>query len=509
MKKVDRPEIARLMGSVGAALLIAGYLRYSIQGEFLLTSKLLLGAGAVLLVGAAAVGFREIIAFFSKRSSQLGTNTTILTLAVIAILVILNYVGYQHHKSFDLTSEKMFTLSDQTRKIVGGLKQDVNIVRFAKTPDPQFDDLMTEYRNAGSHLKSQTVDPQEKPDVAKDYGATHMGDVIVAAGPRKETLESTPGGGTTEQDVTSAILKVTREKEKTVCFVSGHGEKSPMDQQGTGYSGADAGLKKEGYVTKTVNLVQENGVAPDCDVLVVAGPSQAYFPAETAMIQKYLDGGGKALIEVDPDTDPKLDSIFQAWNVTVGNNVVIDASGMGQILGAGPGIPLVIDYGASPITNNLARHMTFYPLARTVNVADTSKADPQAVELLKTSPRSFTTPKIEREVKFDAKTDKMGPLSLGVASNETGDKKGRLVVIGDSDFASNQAINQASNGDMFYNTIDWLAQDENLISIRPKTATNRQVNMTEAQRAGLQWLDLVFLPGFILLSGVYIWWKRR
>jgi ABC-type uncharacterized transport system involved in gliding motility auxiliary subunit len=153
--------------------------------------------------------------------------------------------------------------------------------------------------------------------------------------------------------------------------------------------------------------------------------------------------------------------------------------------------------------------MTFFPLARTVSPADKSKSTPETVELLKTSPQSFTTPKLEHEVKFDSKTDKSGPLTLGVAAKRNDEKHGRLVVIGDSDFAANQAIGQASNGDLFYNTINWLAEDENLISIRPKSATNRHVSLTESQAVGLRWLDLFFLPGIVILSGIYVWWKRR
>jgi ABC-type uncharacterized transport system involved in gliding motility auxiliary subunit len=154
--------------------------------------------------------------------------------------------------------------------------------------------------------------------------------------------------------------------------------------------------------------------------------------------------------------------------------------------------------------------MTFFPLARTVSIADKSKSDPEAVELLKTSPRSFTKSKIEKKVSYDPKTDTMGPLSLGVAANrKTGDKESRLVVIGDSDFASNEAIGQQRNGDLFFNAIDWLAQDENLISIRPKSVTNRRVTMTEAQASALRWLDLFLLPGLVIFSGVYIWWRRR
>jgi ABC-type uncharacterized transport system involved in gliding motility auxiliary subunit len=314
-----------------------------------------------------------------------------------------------------------------------------------------------------------------------------------------------------EEDVTTALIKMTREKSKMVCFLTGHGEKSVSDTSNAGYSSAEQGLKKESYTDKTVNLVTDNGVPTDCEVLVIPGPTQSFLPAEEAMISKYLADGGKALIEVDPETDPKLQDTFQAWNIKVGDNVVIDASGMGQLIGAGPGIPLVTTFGSSPITKGFAGGMTYFPLARTVSIADTSKTDPEAVELLKTSARSFTTPNLkEKKIAYNPKTDTLGPLSLGVAANrKSGDKTERLVVIGDSDFASNRAINDYRNGDLFYNTINWLAQDENLISIRPKSPANRRVNMTTGQEAALHWLDVVFFPGAVILAGVYIWWKRR
>src|ERR1700691_2308672 len=128
--KWDREELARFIGTMGVAMLIAGYLRYSIQGELLTFSKDVLILGALFVLASLAIGFKFIVRFFSKRSSQLGTNTTILTLAVIAILGFVNFLGRQHHKRFDLTSEKLFTLSDQTDKIVRGLSADVNVVRF-------------------------------------------------------------------------------------------------------------------------------------------------------------------------------------------------------------------------------------------------------------------------------------------------------------------------------------------------------------------------------------------
>jgi ABC-type uncharacterized transport system involved in gliding motility auxiliary subunit len=508
--KWNRQEIGQFSGVLGVALLLSGYIRYSIQGSWLLFNKSLLIAGGVLLLAGIILGFGGIIRFFSQRSSKLGTNTAVLAIAVLAILVLANFVGYRHHKRFDLTSEKLYTLSDQTKKIVGGLTSDITIIRFGKTPDQQLDDLMTEYKSVSPHLKFQNVDPQEKPEVAKQYGVTRMGDIVVSSGSRTEHIDSGFRSQVSEEDITSTILKLTRNSVKTVCFVTGHGEKSLTDTSEDGYSVADAGMKKEGYVTKSVNLVSENGVPSDCSIVVIAGPTQGYFPQEETLVSKYLDGGGKALIMVDPETDPKLDDIFKAWNIKVGNDVVIDASGVGRLFGAGPAIPLVADYGTSPITKGFQGSMTFFPLARTASIADKGKADPQTTELLKTSPRSFTVPNLkQKEIKYDPKTDTMGPLSLGVSASKSGEKGGRLVVIGDSDFASNRANTLQRNGDLFYNTINWLAEDENLISIRPKSITNRRVTLTEGQASGLRWLDMVFLPGLVIISGIYIWWKRR
>lgn len=515
MKKWTRNQLAEALLTLGVAAAIGGWFVYNRQEEWRWQSEALLIAGCVLVLACIVVGIGGIVKFFSRRSSQLGTNTIILSLAVLIILGLLNFVSNRHHKRFDLTSEKLYTLSDQTRKVVGALSQDIAIVRFARAPDGQLNDLMTEYKNLSSHIKFENVDPTEKPEVAKEYGATRMGDVIVAAGARHQPIEPSSFGGNpeagpaySEQDITTAIMKVTRNSVKMVCFVKGHGEKSLSDSDAQGYGFVDQGLKKEGYNTNFINLVTENGVPTSCDILVVAGPTQAYFPQEEAFIGKYLDAGGKVLIEIDPETDPKLNDIFQEWNINVGSNVVVDASGVGRLFGTGPGTPLVVDYGDSPITKTLQGGMTFFELARTVSIADKAKSDPQAVELLKTSERSFWIPKLVREVQFNPKT--AGPLSLGVAaSRQAGDKSARLVVIGNSSFAEDQWLGMQHNGDLFYNTIDWLAQDENLISIRPKPPTARRITLTASQMAGLQWFELLLLPGIVILVGVSVWWKRR
>ncbi|MGB6876180.1 MAG: Gldg family protein [Candidatus Acidiferrales bacterium] len=511
--KFERREIVQLAGAVGLALLVVGYVRYSVAEQLQLATKIVLIAGGVLILVWLVFGFGSLIGFFSKRSSKLGTNTTVLVIAVLAILGFLNYLGDRHHKSFDLTSEKLYTLSDQTKKIIRPIRADVRVFMFAKLADPGMQqevqamkDQMAEYQNENHHIHFEVIDPEEHPDLAKQYNIAQPGQIIVVNGTHVERLENT-----TEQDITSAILKATSTTVKTVCFIEGHGEKSISAEDGKGFSAVAAELQKENYQVKSVNLVTAGNIPADCSVLVDAGPTKAFFPQEAQMVEKYLDSGGKAMFLFDPGTDPQMSAVMQPWNINVGDDYVIDVSGVGRLLGAGPAIPLVIDYGDNPIVQNFKGSMTFFPLARTVAIAVPSKTAPQATELLKTSAASFTVASLGNgTVKYNPKTDQRGPLSLGVAAdNKSGKADPRLVVIGNSEFASNQWEGQQRNGDLFFNSVNWLTEEENLISIRPKEAANRRVTLTEAQQRGLEWFSVVFVPLFVIIAGIVIWVKRR
>ena len=503
---ISRGEIFKNITWLGGTLLLAGTLRYFVQETLQPASKWMLIGGTALFAIGIGGNYQAVLAFFRRRGTKLGTNTLILTAAVLAILAILNFLGARHSKRFDLTSEKLFSLSDQTVKIVGGLNKDVKILKFDKSDDITLRDLVTEYKARSRHVTYQFVDPQEKPEIAKQYGVTRLGETVVASGTRIERPESTD-----EQDLTSAILKVTRDTVKTVCFVEGHGEKSLESQEAEGYAAADGELKRENYQTKSVNLVAANQVPAECSVVVDAGPTKALFPQETEMIKKYLDGGGKAMLLIDPDTNPDLDAILQAWNIAVGKDTVLDVSGFGRLIGTGPAVPLVNTYGSHAITKNFGRTMTIFPLARSVKSGDKSQPEEQETELLKTSEASWAETELKgNSAKFDEGKDTKGPISLGVAaSRKAGDKEARLVVIGDSDFASNRYLGAQANGDLFFNAVNWLAQDEELISIRPKSPTNRRVNLTRSQENMFFWFSIVLLPGAVVLAGAIIWWKRR
>jgi ABC-type uncharacterized transport system involved in gliding motility auxiliary subunit len=340
--------------------------------------------------------------------------------------------------------------------------------------------------------------------------------------------------GDSEQDLTNAIIKVVTGQQKKVYFVQGHGEKDPANSERTGYNGIAQALQRDNFGFDKLVLAQAGDVPADASVVVVAGPRIDLYPQEIVAIRKYLDKGGKMLLMIDPpdksDSPPfaGLQSLVTEWGFQVGNNIVVDASGMGQLIGADASVPVAANYPQHPITERF-NFLTAYPLARSVSPipGGTSLRTPQT--FIETSPRSWAETDIDKflktgEVELDEKKgDKKGPVSIGaavsaVAANAPAPAAGdadqrkpetRVVVVGDSDFAANYALNIQGNKDLFLNTINWLAQQENLIAIRPKEPNDRRLTLTADQTRRIFWLAILIIPGIIFGTGVYTWWRRR
>ena len=500
---IKRHEAFKMMAFLGPLALIAGYIRYSVRETMDPLNIVLLIVGGLLTLAALIFNLGAIRESSRRRSTKLGANTTVMTVAVVAIIGFGNFLGYRHHKRIDMTTEKLYSLSDQTRKVVSDLKKDVRVILFDKDDQQGLGDQMKEYRNLSSRFTFERIDPQKNMETAKKYEITKLGDVVVVSGDRSERPKDN-----TEQAIINAIIKVTRDSLKKVCFVEGHGEKKlSSTDEGDGYGVIDKMLKDENYEVKSINLVASNDVPSDCDVLVLAGPKQSLFPQEASAIGKYLEKGGKAMLLIDPDTDPKLDDVLSAWGMQLGKNTVVDVSGVGRFFNLGPGAPLVRTYGSHAITKDFGVTMTFFPMSRSVETTGGGSA----IDLMKTTEESWAETELTSDkVAFDEGKDKKGPITLGLAASKTeGEAEARLVLIGDSDFAANQFVGVQRNGDLFMNSINWLAQDEDLISIRPKSAADRKVSMTEADQNQLFWITLVLMPLATIGSGLYIWWKRR
>jgi ABC-type uncharacterized transport system involved in gliding motility auxiliary subunit len=511
--ETNRSEITRLVGFIGAAMLAAGYFRSVIQevwGKFNLG---LVIAGAVLLAAGIAFNFGAIVNVLRGRQGRLGANTVVLSLAVTALLGIANFLGYRHHKRFDLTAEGVYTMSDQTKKIIGNLQKDVKVIRFERAADgdgQRLADLMDEFRYLSKRVSFERVDPQQKPEVARQYAVSRIPDTVVVAGERTERPQTLD-----EQAMVNAVMKVTRDKLKRICFVEGHGEKPLAGTENDSLSIIERVLKNENYEPKTVNLTASSQVPAECDVLASVGPRKPFLPQETGMIGKYLDEGGKVLLLVDPaekpEDDPQLGDLLKPWNIVVGADTVLDNSGA-RMANSGLGVPVVQNYPEHPITKDLKGVFTVFPLPRSVKTADGGRGEATYTELLKTSENSWAETELApgKAPQLDEGRDTKGPVSIGVAaSKKVGEKEARLVVVGDADFASNAYIRTAGNGDLVFNTLNWLAQDEDLISIRPKAPTNRTVTMNESQQNLFFWFAVLLMPLAVAGMGGYLWWKRR
>jgi ABC-type uncharacterized transport system involved in gliding motility auxiliary subunit len=313
---------------------------------------------------------------------------------------------------------------------------------------------------------------------------------------------------------------VQRTEAKKVYFVQGHGEKDPADTERTGYSAAKKALEDQGYKVDILNLVSEGKVPADAKVLVIAGPKSELLDKEVEIVNNFMNGGGSVLAMVDPSPQASLAPFLKSWGVTPDNDVVLDVSGVGRMMGAGPSVPLVRQYETHKITDRF-RQMTFFPLARSIEASKETASGVTVEPLFKSNQASWGEMDMKElksgEVAFDEKTDLKGPLPLAVAvskeikpaSDSAPATRARLVVVGNSDFAVNPYLVQAGNGHLFQNMVSWLAQDEDLISIRPKSPQDRRIDMSQSRFSTLRLLNLILLPGAVLVAGIAVYVKRR
>jgi ABC-type uncharacterized transport system involved in gliding motility auxiliary subunit len=339
----------------------------------------------------------------------------------------------------------------------------------------------------------------------------------------------------TEQDLTNGLIKAITGAQKKVYFVQGHGEKDTAGSDRVGYSSISEALGRDNYAVEKLVLAQQKEVPADASVVVLAGPQGDLLPQEADMLRRYLGRGGHMLVLLDPPTAagtalPNLEALLREWSVDAGRNVVIDASGIGQIFGGDASVPVAATYAAHPITERF-NMLTAYPLARSVAPTGSAIEGRVAQTIIETSPRSWAETDLAAsgEVALNPEAgDKPGPVSVGVAVTapvaaatpadqpqpapdaEAAPKpESRLAVIGDSDFAANYALGIQGNRDLFMNTVNWLAQQEGLIAIRPREPDDRRITLTAQRTTSIFWMSIVIVPALVFGTGVYTWWRRR
>lgn len=454
--------------------------------------------------------------WLKARQTKYAAYATIYIAVVVAVVVVVNAFADRYNKSYDATANKRYSLSEQTAKIVKGLKQDATITYFNQNGRfREGKDLLDEYANLSPRVHVKYVDPDKNPQEARQAGIKNYGTAVVQVGLKKEEAKSM-----TEEGITGAFIRDLKSNTRTVCFVTGSGEHQIDDTDREGLSHFKDLLAKDGYESKSIDLLQKTEVPNDCTTVVVAGPTRNYEQPEVDAIKKYVEDGGRAFFMLDPplklgrseiaDNDA-LTNLLAGWGVTLQKDLILDLNPIGQLVGLGPQVALVTSYGYQPIVSEMKGETTGFPLSRSLEFKNTDKTSVE--KLFDSSGNSFATMNLSSPA-VDARDpkNKKGPLTLAAAGTyNTGkeNSQGRFVVIGGSTWAANRFINFNGNNDLALNAVNWLSSDEDLISIRPKPQEDRRITMTQAQMSLVRATSLFVLPLVVVVAGIGVWWKRR
>ena len=504
-------NINKIIGIGGAVLLLFSFVYYTIQNIWELVNWI------TLFLGFIGVGYFVFDYYknrekeLSKRSLKYGSNVFIQVIIVIGIVALLAFLTTRQHLRSDWTENKLYSLADQSEKIITGLNKEVKVIAFFKESEQKgAQDLLDEYAYGSDFITVEFVDPDEQPQIARQYQVNQYNSLVIDSGEKKETIEEL-----SEANLTNAIMKVTRDVEKTVYFLTGHGERSISEDGIETYKQAAEAIKNENYIVKKLNLFQQirvgKGIPDSCTVLVIVSPKNNFFPAELDTIKKYIDNGGKTLVLLDPEHNEDVRSFFNYYHIKIGDDLVIEADMMRRIMSGGPGTPLINDYDRSiHITKDFNNSInTIFPLTCSVMPME-DKGDYDIKDILKTSGNSWAESDFtKREVEFNEGKDIAGPVTIAVlVEKNIGDKKLGIAIFGDSDFAKNGYFKNQGNADLFLNTVNYLAEEEDLISIRPKEVDDRRVTLTQADVATIFWLVVVAIPLLVIIAGVVFYIKR-
>ncbi|MFI5396854.1 MAG: GldG family protein [Candidatus Binatia bacterium] len=468
----------------------------------------------------------------SVRHAALMALQVVLAGILVTVLLLL---AERHNVRFDLTPTQSFVLSDEAHRVAQGLHVPVRVTVFYNGQDHgqrrQMDDLLQLFGDASRMISYRMLDLDRSPALAKKYGISSFNTGVMESEGQLHELRSVD-----EEEIANGLLKLTRRKQRVLCFVTGHGEHSPEDAaERSGYSQVAKALEKENFQIKALTTLPADGVPAACTVVLLPGPTHSFLPEEADQLSRYLDGGGRVLLMIDPNAPESVVQFLARFNIRAGNDIIVDERN--RLYGADSFMPRVPIFDESTFHKNLDTAAVF-ALARSLSpIEDTESKRLKVLLIALTSPESWariddgTVP--EGTVRFRREKDRPGPVPVGIMVTDSAEgdagakgdtesapptvasgagKIGRMIVFGDSDFASNLYLNLLGNKDLFMSSVGVLAEDEELIAIRRKGLPNSSLSpvfLTAWQGRFIFWIAVVAEPAIFAVLGLLITWRRR
>ena len=496
-------------GILGAVLAVAGLITYAVSPQ---RTWMVAGAEAVAvicLIFFLVMHFELFREFSTRRSVRLGLNSVLMVVLLAVILGILSFLATRHSVRWDFSETKRFTLAPQSARLMRELPREVKVTVFTNDQSPArsaYRDLLESYKAHAAKLSVEFVDPEKKPGLARRYGITRLDTAVLESG-KQETRITSP----TEQELTNALSRVTKDDKKVVYFLTGHGEHGLDDTTEGGYSFLKKALEQQGYTIHPLSLYESKSVPAEATVLVMGGPQRPVPQEEQALIAEYIKKGGRLLVMLDPGSRAQLQAVLGESGLQADDRTVLDEQ---KILGGDLTMPVVSNYGVHEIPQDLTHILTVFPHVRPISFQESKGSDWEYHPLAKSSPRSWASPEERGEIRFDPTKDAPGPFVLAaVATARKEAEHGRqaaVLAIGDSDIATNAFLNLTpGNNDFMLHAVAWLAEEKDLITIAPKDTAFATFLLTAAQANALFTLQVLVIPVLLLSSGFAVWRYRR
>ena len=521
---------------VGVIATIAGVVLFLTIDELRNFSITVLIAGLILLFLALVLSPRAVAIFMAGRQGRYGANVAIMTVAFFAIVILINFLMYLSPQRIDVTATRVFTLAQQTVKVLDSLEGPVRANAFFAPSDDQTalarqqaEDLLNEFSRRSNDFTYRFIDPELNRSVAVQYNVADFPVIVfedIDTGTRQGVFNIT------EQDFVTGILVATSVSQKHVYYLTGHGEASVTRQltgetNDEGFDFAIQGMQRDNYRVFPLNLKQDGEIPEDAAVVVIPGPKQDLDDAEIGAFFDYLGRGGKVLALLDPDTPQTYRQLIALWGINVGSDPVADL--ISNVAGEAKS-PMFqrtnAQFSSSGLTGvEIADEINnvFFADATTTMPVIPLEDFPQFIQyswLARTTPASWVETHPEETV-YNPGEDAQGPLDVASAVQAGGSLGGqlvmsdnpntvaKLVVIGDSDFARNKFFFQSDNASLLLNSVNWLAEDYDLITIRTPPIPVRELVLNQRERDFIKWTGWFFPPTLMLVIAAVVWWRRR